>query len=929
MTNFDFLKKDRRFDKFADAAIAAENILHIDADSCVLNCRRAMEFAVKWMYTADRELSMPYQDTLVVLMNDEKFKEIVGQDIWKRMEFIRKVGNNVAHDGKKITTEQAELCLENLYYFLDEVAYFYSDNYDSRPFDKSLLRLTPEEALSFVPNGDIDIKALIEENRAMKAELSARRAEHQQTYVPKPLEISEYGTRRIYIDFMLEDAGWTEREDWKTDVELSGLPNETGAGYADHVLYGDDGRALALLEAKRTCVGFDEGRRQAELYADALEKEYGRRPVIFLSNGFETRIIDGILPGRKVASGYSKRDLEKLFEMRKRRLSLDGIFVNKSIAGRYYQEEAVKAVCAAFEREKRRKALLVMAAGSGKTRTVIELCDVLVQHGWVKNVLFLAARKSLVTQARRSFERLLPELSSTDLCEDDFDPSANCAFSTYRRITELIDTAKDGEGKLFTAGHFDLIVCDEAHRSIFGRYRDVLSFFDAFLVGMTATPVDEIGKYTFEAFGLKKGVPTYAYELAQAVRDGYLVDFMSVDTDFGFTKPDSAYDDLTDGDKEACEKTFENENWQTFDDSGSSAFDKWLFDEDTVKEVLRIVMEHGLKIDHGKKLGKTIIFAKDHAHAERILEVFNRTYKDLPGFAAVIDDRTEHAQRVIDDFSDHDSLPQIAVSVNELDTGIDVPEVLNLVFFKRVMSKAKFRQMVGRGTRLCPTLLDGKDKEKFYIFDFCGNLEFFRMNREKPGIRPAPSGRVFSQQARIAFKLQDEAYRTEELAALRRSLISDMARKVSMLSRENFAVRQHLIYVEKYSDPENYLKLTEDDTLTMDRELASLISPEEDAGAVFFDAIMFDMELARIEGKEYYAEIRGALLRAVGALSAAEEDPEVRARSELIEKLIRTDLADKAGVCELENIRKELRGLMKHVPVSLLRYDRGPDAGLS
>ena len=290
MTNFDFLKNTPDFDAFADVAISAEKILHIDVDSCVLNCRRAMEFAVKWMYSVDRGLVMPYQDNLVSLMNDEKFRDIIGNDIWRRMEFIRKLGNNAAHGGKKVTQEQAELCLENLFVFLDCIAYFYAPEYTEQQFDKSLLALTVDEALSFVPENEMDIAKLIEENKALKDELTARRSEQQQTYVPKPLDLSEYKTRKIYIDFMLEDAGWVEGKDWLNEVELYGMPNKSEVGYADYVLFGDDGKPLAVLEAKRTCVDVAKGRQQAKLYADLLEQKYGRRPIIFLSNGFDTRI---------------------------------------------------------------------------------------------------------------------------------------------------------------------------------------------------------------------------------------------------------------------------------------------------------------------------------------------------------------------------------------------------------------------------------------------------------------------------------------------------------------------------------------------------------------------------------------------------------------------------------------------------------------
>lgn len=926
MTNFDFLLKDKQFDTFSGVAIAAENTLHIDVDSCVINCRRAMEFAVKWMYSVDKALYLPYQDNLQNLMNGEDFRDIVGNDIWQRMDFIRKVGNSAAHGGRKVTGEQAELCLENLYIFLDFVAYCYGKNYKSSNFDKSLLELTPEEALSFVPDNNIDLSKLIEENRELKEELTARRAEQQQTYVQKPLDLSEYKTRKIYIDFMLEDAGWREGRDWLNEVELPGMPNRSEVGFADYVLYGDDGRPLAVVEAKRTCVDVSKGRQQAKLYADLLEKKYGRRPVIFLTNGFETHIDDNRYPERKCACIYSKRDLEKLFNLQTLRTSLKNITVNKNIAGRYYQESAVKAVCNSFGEKNRRKALLVMATGSGKTRTVIALCDVLLQHGWVKNILFLADRNSLVTQAKRSFVNLLPDLSVTNLCEEKDNYTAHCVFSTYQTMMNCIDSIKDEDGKLFTCGHFDLVICDEAHRSIYNRYRDIFNYFDAPLVGLTATPKDEIDKNTYEVFELENGVPTYGYELAQAVKDGYLVDFMSVETKLKFIEQGIVYDDLSDEDKAAYEDTFEDENGRLPERIGSSALNEWIFNEDTIKEVLHVLMTNGLTVDYGQKLGKTIIFAKNHTHAEKILEIFNRQYPHLPGFARVIDNYMTYAQSAIDEFSDPKKLPQIAISVDMLDTGIDVPEVLNLVFFKKVMSKAKFWQMIGRGTRLCENLLDGKDKDKFYIFDFCGNFEFFRMSSGRPTANMmALQGAIFHLKAQIAYKLQDLAYQTDELIAFRKSLVRDMAAKVRELNRGYFAVRQHLKYVELYSSEENYKALSYEDTLLIESELAPLIIPDEDdAKAVRFDALMYGIELAYLAGKKY-GKARNDLYKKVGGVAGVANIPEIMAQSELIDKLLHTNYLENAGMNEFEHIRKSLRDLMKYIPVNKLCYDTNFD----
>ena len=925
MTNFDFLTKDKRFDTFSSVAIAAEKTLHIDLSTCIINCRRAMEMAVKWMYSVDGDLAMPYDDRLVCLMNNEDFREIVGIDIWRRMKLIRELGNNASHTGKKVTREQAELCLENLFVFLDFVAYCYSENYSENHFNKDLLEMTVEEALELVSDAEIDLKSLIAENESLKAELTARREEQQQTYVPKPLDISEYKTRKIYIDSMLDDAGWTEGKDWINEYELPGMPNKSEVGFADYVLFGDDGRPLAVLEAKRTCVDVSKGRQQAKLYADLLEKKFGRRPVIFLSNGFDTRITDNLYPERRVATVYSKRDLEKLFNLQTMRTSLNHVIVDKTIAGRYYQEGAIKAVCDSFDKKNRRKALLVMATGSGKTRTVIALCDALLQHGWVKNILFLADRNSLVTQAKRNFVNLLPDLSVTNLCEEKDNYNAHCVFSTYQTMMNCIDSVKDEKGKLFTCGHFDLVICDEAHRSIYNKYRDIFNYFDAPLVGLTATPKDEIDKNTYEVFELENGVPTYGYELADAVKDGYLVDFMSVETTLKFIEQGIVYDELSDADKEAYEATFTHDG-EMPESIGSSALNEWIFNEDTIKEVLNILMTNGIKVDYGQKIGKTIIFAKSHLHAERIFEIFNKEYPHLNGYAKVIDNRINYAQSAIDEFSDAKKLPQIAISVDMLDTGIDVPEVVNLVFFKKVMSKAKFWQMIGRGTRLCPELLDGEDKKMFYIFDFCGNFEFFRMGgKGRSANQIALQGAIFSLKAQMAFKLQDLDYQTDELIAFRKELVDDMVRKVRELNKENFAVRQHLKYVELYANPDNYTTLTYADTLLIADELAPLITPDEDdPKAMRFDYLLYGIELAYLVGKKY-GRARSDLFKKVAGVAGVANIPEIMAQSELINKILHTDYVATAGINEFEHIRECLRDLIKYIPHDGPIYDTNFD----
>lgn len=926
MSNFSPYLSIPSFAAFAPIAESAEKILSIDPAACVLNCRRAMEAAVKWMYAVDGSLVAPWDDKLVTLINTEEFRGIVDEQLIFRLDFIRRMGNNAAHGGKVITREQAVLCLQNLFVFFDFLAYCYGENYTEHTFNPALL--AEQSAQPTPPAVDEDaarkLDALIKENAALKEQLTQRREQQHQTYVPKPLEISEYKTRKLYIDAMLQDAGWVEGKNWLNEVKLPGMPNKSETGYADYVLYGDDGKALAIVEAKRSCVDPAVGRQQAKLYADIIEKQQGRRPVIFLTNGFETKIDDGQYPERKCAAIWSKRDLEKWFNLLRMRTHLDNIVVDENIAGRYYQENAIKAVCNTFDARNCRKALLVMATGSGKTRTAIALCKVLLEHGWVKNILFLADRNSLVTQAKRSFVNLLPELSVTNLCEERDNTTAHCVFSTYQTMMNCIDAIEDAEGKLFTVGHFDLVICDEAHRSIYNKYRDIFTYFDAPLVGLTATPKDEIDKNTYALFDLGNGAPTYGYELAQAVKDGYLCDFVSVETTLKFIQQGIVYDELTDEEKEEYEAKFADENGDVPECVMPSALNEWVFNEDTIRKVLNTLMTDGLKIDYGSKIGKSIIFAKNHTHAEKILEIFNREYPHLYGYAKVIDNYMTYAQSAIDEFSDPQKLPQIAISVDMLDTGIDVPEVLNLVFFKKVMSKAKFWQMIGRGTRLSPGLIDGKDKDKFYIFDFCGNFEFFRMSKGNANASARSlQGALFSLKAQMAFKLQDAVYKTDELSAFRQTLVDDMVRKVSELNQDNFAVKQHLKFVELYTSPNRYQSLSYEDTLMMQQELAPLLLPEpDDPKALRFDALLYGMELAHLAGLPYN-RAHHDLLKKAEALSKIANVPEIAAQSALLEKILHTDYVENTGVDELEKIRKALRDLMKYITNEQSAYETG------
>lgn len=928
-TNFDFLLEDQQFEPFSEAAVSAEKVLSISPALCVTACRTALEFSVKWIYSVDNSLRRPYEDKLVTLISTEDFRDILPPGMSVKLEYLRKVGNNATHNPKSVSRDQAVLALENLYSFMDFIAYCYSSDYKETSFDKSLLE-AKIEFRSAVPPAmrDLNFEALLDENFSKRAEFTTKRKEHlKRGYMVKPMDLSEAETRKAYIDVMLQDAGWQRGTNWVDEYLIDEMPNKSGKGAADYVLLGDNGLPLAVIEAKRTSVNVEKGRQQAVLYANFLEKKYGQRPIIFMTNGYETRIWnDKYYPERSLSSIYSKRDLEKEFNKMRDRSSLRAVRVNDEISDRHYQKEAIQSVCDAFGDRNRRKALLVMATGSGKTRTVISLVDILIRHGWIKNVLFLADRNALVIQAQRAFHNLLPDLSLCNLVENKGDASARVVFSTYQTMMNCIDTTRDEENnRLFSPGHFDLIIVDEAHRSIYSKYKDIFTYFDALLVGLTATPKDEIDKNTYDIFDIESGVPTYGYELSEAVRGKYLVDFLSIETELKFMTVGIAYDELSPEDKESYENTFTDEEGNLLESIEASALNEWIFNKDTIKKALNTLMTHGQRVEFGEKIGKTIVFAKNHAHAEKILEVWNQEYPNYPSqYAMVIDNYINYAQSLIDDFSDKSKMPQIAISVDMLDTGIDVPEILNLVFFKKVMSRAKFWQMIGRGTRTCKGLIDGENKQQFYIFDLCRNFEFFRLHIKgrEAGATATLQERLFNIKVELIYKLQDLGFQTDELITHRADLVNELLEQIGQLPRENFAIKQHLRTIDKYQSKEDFAGLTYENTLQIAEHIAPLISPTSgDVSAARFDMLIYQIELALLLEKNC-KRAQNDVKKKANELSKYATIPVIAQHKELLEQILHNDLLERASILDYENVRLNLRDLIKFIPESdRVRYD--------
>lgn len=935
MSNFEFLKSTNEYALFAPAAIEAERVYSSAPAMCAVGCRKALELAVKWVYSADNTMQMPYKDNLQSLIHEPSFRFAVDYNTWGKLPFIIKLGNLAVHTEKSVQKSDALASLKGLFEFIQWVDYCYGLHYEERTFDENLIpterviidtkKIKEQESLLDEKNAEIE--ALREQIKQMSAQYTAEKGEHQQNRTFKSQDLSEFKTRKIYIDVDMKQMGWKftgidadVQEEYPVE-DMAGVVGQKG--YCDYVLFGKDGMPLAVVEAKRTSKDPNSGRKQVMLYADCLERKFGRRPMMFTTNGFETYFWDDqTAPQRRVSGIFSKDDLQKLMNRRSECMDLMAVPIDDKITDRYYQKEAIRAVCEQIQRGFR-KHLLVMATGTGKTRTASSLTDVLSRGKQVTNILFLADRTALVKQAKDDFKNYLPDMSLCNLCTNKDDRNARIVFSTYPTMLNAIDDIKSKDGtRLFTPAHFDLIIIDESHRSIFKKYRVIFEYFDAIMVGLTATPKTEVDRNTYDFFEMEHGVPTYAYDYETAVyQDHVLVPYYNYEVHTKFLDEGIVYDDLSEKDKERFEEDFGEDGFVP-EYISSAAMNKFIFNELTVDTVLQDLMERGIHVAGGDRIGKTIIFAQNKRHAEFIVERFNKLYPKYKGtFAQRVVHDDAYAQTVIDDFKIADKLPFIAVSVDMMDTGIDVPECVNLVFFKKVHSKTKFWQMIGRGTRLCKGLtcidrIDGEytDKRRFLIFDYCGNFEYFRAHKEGFESKETKtlSENIFGKQVRLISLLQENDYAEEDYRNWRKVLSDTCLQQIRALNTELTAVKLKLRYVEKYKKESAFALLSEGDKGELLQHIAPLIQVDDtDELAKRFDNFMYGMMLAWAEHTPAFKYAKKQLCGIASALEQKVSIPQIKEKLDMIQSINSDDFWNANDILLFEKIREELRELIK------------------
>jgi type I restriction enzyme R subunit len=943
---------EREWPSVYEAAAAAESAAYPDPRTACFHARRALELTVAWIYKHDATLRLPYEENLSALIHEPTFKRVAGEAVFTKARLITRLGNQAVHSHKPVASADSVVAVRELF----QVAYWLVRTYgrhtrvgpsltfnpDSLPHTAPIPKQTVEQLQALeqrLRERDESLATLLVDKATLDEELKRLRAEVAEAKKaaaahPDTHDYGEAATRDYFIDLLLKEAGWPLDQRRDREFEVAGMPNNKGRGFVDYLLWGDDGKPLALIEAKRTRRDSREGQQQAKLYADCLEQQFGLRPLIFYSNGYEHWVWDDVnYPPRQVQGFYKKAELELTIQRRESRRSLKDTEINAKIVERYYQVRAIRRIGEAFEQDHDRKALVVMATGAGKTRTVIALVDLLMRCNWAKRVLFLADRIALVNQAVNAFKRHLPDASPVNLVTEK-NAEGRVFVSTYPTMMGLIDETRDGQRR-FGVGHFDLVIIDEAHRSVFQKYRSIFEYFDSLLVGLTATPKDEVDRNTYGLFDLEDRVPTDAYGLDEAVKDGFLVPPVAVSVPLKFQREGITYAELSEEEQEHWDELEWDQEEGVPDRIEPEAVNKWLFNKDTVDKVLAHLMTRGLKVAGGDRLGKTILFAKNQAHADFIAERFNVNYPHYKGeFARVITFKVEYAQSLIDHFSNKDKAPHLAISVDMLDTGIDVPEVVNLVFFKLVRSRTKFWQMVGRGTRLQPNLFGpGKDKTCFYLFDYCQNLEFF--SQEIPTTEGSTGEslgkRLFKARLELIGELDERVVPTplhavagpvapaypepKSDADVRRAAAERLHDEVKAMNLENFIVRPKRRLVEKYAKPESWGVLSPRAREELAQEVAGLpaeLDPENEE-AKRFDLLMLSLQLAVLKSEPSFERLRKQVIEIADLLEEKGTIPMVRAQMELLHDVQAEEWWQDVTVAMLEGVRRRVRNLVQFI----------------
>jgi type I restriction enzyme, R subunit len=721
-----------------------------------------------------------------------------------------------------------------------------------------------------------------------------------------PDRISERQTRYNLIDPQLRKAGWNlaDRTQVAAEIPVAGYDASPLEGVTDYCLYRPNGEFLAVVEAKRTSRDPRVGKQQVLDYVTAIAKKQTFRPFAFMANGEDIWFWEtDAAAERRVAGFFSRENLERLLFLKQNRLPIGSVKIKDSIVNRSYQVEAIRRISETLDKKKKRKALLVMATGTGKTRTIMALIDVFLKARAAQRVLFLADRDALVDQALTDgFKVHLPDESRSRIRTYAIDKTSRLYVATLQTLEACYEE--------FTPADFDLIITDECHRSIYNKYTDVLAYFDGVEIGLTATPAQFIDRDTFKFFDCDGPAPTFFYPYEKAVEEGYLVDYDAYAAQTKFQRKGIKGADLSEADKESLRKRGidpDDINYEGTD------LEKKVTNKDTLRSQWEEFIDVCLKDSGGQLPGKSIVFAITHNHALRLCEAFNEMYPEYEGkLIQVIDSKMERAPTLLDNFKKQD-MPRIAISVDMLDTGVDIPEVVNLAVMKPVNSQIKFWQMIGRGTRnneACrhSEWLPNGTKERFLIVDFWENFEHFQMKTtddagggQIPILVSIFNTRLQKLQMLLGDQSGDDA----------RRIIRDIRADLTRIPQQSFSVKSVFREVREAWEDDFWRYLTAQKLDFLRLKVGPLLRfvPNVKLAEAFFVSKMERCGLALMQKKELKPHIES--IREDVALLPT-NIAEVAARRQYIDALLGREFWIKPTLAQIDETKEALAPVMKY-----------------
>ncbi|MGF6905906.1 DEAD/DEAH box helicase family protein [Fusobacterium sp. PH5-44] len=931
--NFDFLINKKEYTLFSEACIKTERILSTSLTMCILGSYEALELAVRWVYSVENISSRDKYKTLEEFISDPLFVSLVDKKVYLKLPYIIKLWKYTLESDDNLTKDDGVLALSILFEFVTWIDYTYGLEYFPRELKEEdipvdiITSINEEMALenrSILQKNREEIKKFQDQVTSVGQYFVSKKVTNRETRKFVPNDFDTMSVREYYIDLDLKFAGWDLEIDVKKGIQytIGNMVDGKEKIAIDYVLLGKDGLPLAIIEGKYSLEDFEYGRKRALKYAAHIGNDMRRIPVVFLLHGGNYYYLENLNSTPRMISGiFNIEDLHRIRNQVKSKKNLVTVSADPRITNYTYQIEAAKAVIHDIG-ENKRKSIVFISSGLGKTRILAGVIDLMSRANYISSVLYLTGRKTNLKYVKKMLKNLIVGMSVGEYSEE-LDENTRLVISTTESIMKEIGNISGSGEKYFSPGQFDLIVVDEVYRNTVVAYKKIFDYFDSLVVGISPLPQSDIDSKISEFFNLKQDENSYIYHYEEALqKEKIIVPYNVVNIPNRLFENEMFYDQLSTENKNHCEETYTDDKSKMLNWVPSVMNNNYLMSVHTIDLALEDIMKVGIISSKDECIGKTILFAQNKNHAELILQRFRMKFTEFASDFAKIaycDDNN-----AVDDFVDPEKKVNLLIDVGFATAGLDLPEVVNVVLFKKIYSKYEFYQMVNIGNRSCKniTLVDSKEglyigKKRYYVFDYLGNFDFF--NEEKnhtDGLEiKNVSEEIFSRCVEIVYSIQKESLIDRESHNFSEKIINFLIEQVKKAGKEFDNVHFQLSNIERYYRKNTYFPaLKEEDKKILITQVAPLIEIDgSDEHALQFDNFMYGLILAQLEGTAFVIKAKRQLVNICNMLKKNEHIDPIRKEKEFIEYYGSRKFLDNSTIVDLENLRMKIRTLMKYV----------------